>query len=61
MIKDINMATNAELEKEKESLYEDFEKVKAELYNKYVTLQSLSEQYEKIIEEINKRKGKANG
>lgn len=61
MIEDINMATNAELEKEIETLSENFEKVKAEIYNKYMSLQNLSEQYEKVKAEIDKRKGKGNG
>lgn len=61
MIQNINIATNAELEKEMEALTEKFETTKAEIYNKYVLLQNFSEQYEQIKAEIDKRKGKGNG
>ena len=58
MIEDLNTATNAELEEEITKLSENFEKTKAEIYNKYVLLQHISEQYEEIKKVIDKRNGK---
>lgn len=55
---DLNTATNKELEDAVNELAENFEKIKAEIYNKYVLLQNISEQYEEIKKVINKRNGK---
>ena len=45
---DFNTATNTELEEEINKLTEKFEATKAEIYNKYVLLQHISDQYEEI-------------
>lgn len=58
MITDINTATNEELENELEILSESFESVKADLYGKYVAMEKIAEEYEKIQSILNKRKGK---
>lgn len=55
---DLNTATNAELEEEINKLSEKFDATKAEIYNKYVLLQHISEQYEEIKKIIDKRNGK---
>ena len=55
---DIKTATNAELENELEVLEESFESVKAEIYSKYIALTKISEEYNKIEEILNQRKGK---
>ena len=55
---DLNTATNKELEDAVNELAENFEKTKAEIYNKYVLLHNISEQYEEIKKVINKRNGK---
>lgn len=60
MIENLNTATNAELEKEMGELYEKFENTKAEIFNKYMMLQHLSERYEEIKKIIDTRKGKTN-
>lgn len=60
MLENLNTATNAELEQEMSQLYEKFENVKAEIFNKYMTLQNLSQKYEEIKKIIDKRKGKTN-
>lgn len=61
MIENINTATNAELEEEMSQLYQKFENVKAEIFNKYMTLQNLSAKYEEIKKIMDKRKGKIDG
>lgn len=58
MIKDLETATNTELEEEINKLTEKFEATKAEIYNKYVLLQHISDQYEEIKKVIDKRNGK---
>lgn len=58
MVMDIKTATNAELENELEVLEESFESVKAEIYSKYIALTKISEEYNKIEEILNQRKGK---
>ncbi len=55
---DFNTATNTELEEEINKLTEKFETTKAEIYNKYVLLQHISDQYEEIKKVIDKRNGK---
>lgn len=55
---DFNTATNTELEEEVNKLTEKFEATKAEIYNKYVLLQHISNQYEEIKKVIDKRNGK---
>lgn len=55
---DFNTATNTELEEEINKLTEKFEATKAEIYNKYVLLQHISNQYEEIKKVIDKRNGK---
>lgn len=55
---DLNTATNTELEQEMNLLTEKFDNIKAEIYNKYILLQHVSEQYEEIKKVIDKRNGK---
>lgn len=54
---DIELMTIDELEKEQVSLHEQYEQKKGECYESYMTMLSLSEQYQKIEQELNKRKG----
>ena len=46
-----------ELEKEQVALHEQYELKKGECYESYMTMLHLSEQYQKIEQELNKRKG----
>ena len=54
---DIELMTIDELEKEQVALHEQYELKKGECYESYMTMLHLSEQYQKIEQELNKRKG----
>lgn len=54
---DIGLMTIEELEKEQEVLHGQYEQKKNECYESYVTMLRLSEQYQKIEQELNKRNG----
>lgn len=58
---DINTSTTSELEIELGKLYEQFEIVKEECFNKYLEMNKIQEEYAKIDAEIKKRKGVKNG
>lgn len=51
------MQTLEEMEKAQEKLHEQFERIKSECYERYITMVKLSEEYNKIEEEIKKLKG----
>ena len=55
MIEDIKLATSNELNTEAERLYDEFEKVKGELHECYLKMQRISEEYQMVDAEINKR------
>ena len=55
---DYELMTMEELEREQVRIHEQFEKAKSECYDKWVESVRLSEEYMKIEEIINKRKGK---
>lgn len=54
----INTATNAELKKEAERLKEEYKKIQQEVIEKWKILYTLSEDYSKITQMLNKREGK---
>ena len=49
---DIKMATTVELTKEAERLYDEFEKLKGEIHERYIRMQRISEEYQKVDAEI---------
>lgn len=53
----IELMTIEELENMQVKLHNEFEKKKEECYNRYTEMLELSEEYEKIEIELNKRKG----
>ena len=49
--------TLEEIEKKQEELHEAFERTKMECYQKYMLMAELSDEYNKLEEEIKKLKG----
>lgn len=49
--------TIKELEERQEKLHADFEEKKGVCYDTYIEMLKLSEEYQKIDDELNKRKG----
>lgn len=49
--------TVEEMEAKQEQLHNEFESAKSECYSKYMEMRRLSEEYNKIEEEIKKLKG----
>lgn len=58
---DINTSTTQELEEELGKLYEQFEIVKGECFEKYLEMSRLQTEYGKVDAEIKKRKGESHG
>lgn len=54
---DIELMTIKELEERQEKLHTDFEEKKGVCYDTYIEMLKLSEEYQKIDDELNKRKG----
>lgn len=58
-LKEVEFATNAELEKEKEILENQFDTLKKEWNEKFEKMNEIAEVFAKIEETLNKRKGVA--